>query len=567
MARLPTVGGDKGNWGDILNEYLAQSHAEDGALKTDTVGAPQLKPNSVTAAALADGQVTSAKIANGAVGADQIQDGAIGTHQIADSSVTAVKLQGAGGANGIATLDSEGRLPESQVPERLGESQLSSTFAGVARTVFDQRAVRDLLRELTAATDAVPSGSGTTVTVGTAGAAVSQISGAITLSADSWPHVHFLNGPYASTTSLSRGYQKNAAQVPDTAYPGAAVEFVFDGDKIGLRVCNVIAGLTAYWVFVDGFAQSAAPVPITDNTGTAGELYELLLDFGSAKSRRIRVVIVAGYYGGLNGSAIYSVTRSGRARRRVATIGDSWVGGAASVPEMDLWINRLALATGWEVGRFGQGGTGYVNPGASPKVAYGNAARSAQVEAWKPDLIIVFGSLNDDAYSAATVGAAADALYADLATRLPDTPVVVIGPPRTNSAPPAGRLANRDALRAASADAPNVIGFIDQIGGTAATPAWSASTPYVKGGLYWHNSGVVYEALINYTSGASFSTGLSIPVTWFVGTGRVGATNGSGPTDRLVASDGNHLTSEGHAYFYRRVANALADVIRAYLAV
>ncbi len=135
MARLPTVGGDKGNWGDILNEYLAQSHAEDGALKTDTVGAPQLKPNSVTAAALADGQVTSAKIANGAVGADQIQDGAISTNQLADSSVTAVKLQDAGDADGIATLDGDAKLPESQVPERLSESQLSSTIVASAAPI------------------------------------------------------------------------------------------------------------------------------------------------------------------------------------------------------------------------------------------------------------------------------------------------------------------------------------------------------------------------------------------------------------------------------------------------
>lgn len=34
MARLPTPGGDTGNWGDILNEYLSVSHESDGELKT-----------------------------------------------------------------------------------------------------------------------------------------------------------------------------------------------------------------------------------------------------------------------------------------------------------------------------------------------------------------------------------------------------------------------------------------------------------------------------------------------------------------------------------------------------
>jgi phage-related tail fiber protein len=37
MARLPTPGGDKGNWGDILNDFLSQSLATDGSLKDSTV--------------------------------------------------------------------------------------------------------------------------------------------------------------------------------------------------------------------------------------------------------------------------------------------------------------------------------------------------------------------------------------------------------------------------------------------------------------------------------------------------------------------------------------------------
>ena len=33
MARLPQPGGDVGNWGEILNDYLNQSHNNDGSLK------------------------------------------------------------------------------------------------------------------------------------------------------------------------------------------------------------------------------------------------------------------------------------------------------------------------------------------------------------------------------------------------------------------------------------------------------------------------------------------------------------------------------------------------------
>jgi len=57
MSRLPQPGSDKGNWGEILNDYLQQSHDATGILKTQ----------SVTSAILADAAVTSSKLANGLI--------------------------------------------------------------------------------------------------------------------------------------------------------------------------------------------------------------------------------------------------------------------------------------------------------------------------------------------------------------------------------------------------------------------------------------------------------------------------------------------------------------------
>lgn len=37
MARLPVPGSDDGTWGDILNEYLQQSHNADGTLKSAAI--------------------------------------------------------------------------------------------------------------------------------------------------------------------------------------------------------------------------------------------------------------------------------------------------------------------------------------------------------------------------------------------------------------------------------------------------------------------------------------------------------------------------------------------------
>jgi hypothetical protein len=37
MARLPTVGGDNNDWGNVLNEYLAVAHNTDGTLKESSL--------------------------------------------------------------------------------------------------------------------------------------------------------------------------------------------------------------------------------------------------------------------------------------------------------------------------------------------------------------------------------------------------------------------------------------------------------------------------------------------------------------------------------------------------
>ncbi|MBH2007526.1 DUF2961 domain-containing protein [Candidatus Saccharibacteria bacterium] len=58
MARLPQPGGDDGDWGEILNDYLSQIHKNDGTLKNNSVTNSALADNAVSAATIADGSIT-----------------------------------------------------------------------------------------------------------------------------------------------------------------------------------------------------------------------------------------------------------------------------------------------------------------------------------------------------------------------------------------------------------------------------------------------------------------------------------------------------------------------------
>lgn len=97
MARLPQPGGDEGNWGDILNDYLLQSHNPDGTQKNNTIGASQLQDKSVTTAKLADDAVTKSTI--GLANVDNTSDS---NKPVSTAVQTALDLK-----QNIATLDSD----------------------------------------------------------------------------------------------------------------------------------------------------------------------------------------------------------------------------------------------------------------------------------------------------------------------------------------------------------------------------------------------------------------------------------------------------------------------------
>ena len=132
MARLPQPGGDVGNWGQILNEYLSQVHNGDGTLKPNIIQSANLATDAVNNAALANGSVSNTTLAvsggldgqvlmkdssqagglswtsasggaattlggdlSGTAANAQIVAGAVGTAELADGAVSSAKLSSA----------------------------------------------------------------------------------------------------------------------------------------------------------------------------------------------------------------------------------------------------------------------------------------------------------------------------------------------------------------------------------------------------------------------------------------------------------------------------------------
>lgn len=142
MARLPTINGDDGNWGTVLNDYLSQSHNPDGSLKAAAVSAAGGGSGSI-----ADGSVTTSKIA----------DGAVSTNKIPDLAITNVKLLGSIDQSKITGLTA-GLAAKAEKTEL--DTAISGVNAGIPQKVKD-----------TMATTLV-AGSNVTITPGTSNATI-----------------------------------------------------------------------------------------------------------------------------------------------------------------------------------------------------------------------------------------------------------------------------------------------------------------------------------------------------------------------------------------------------------
>lgn len=143
MARLPTPGGDDGSWGSILNDFLEQSHNNDGTLKSG---------------AIPDGSVTSAKLDAGAVTNSRLASGSVTTSKLADGTITEAKLDGAvqtklnavGGGDPAVGGDLSGTASNAQiVAGAVGGTELANSAVTDAKVAAGANIAQSKIANLT----------------------------------------------------------------------------------------------------------------------------------------------------------------------------------------------------------------------------------------------------------------------------------------------------------------------------------------------------------------------------------------------------------------------------------
>lgn len=345
-----------------------------------------------------------------------------------------------------------------------------------------------------------------------------------------------VTGPYrylgATGFQIGTGTPDSSNVLPISRYPNTrgtlsssqsvwSVEFGTDAAVLQLRFNYQTAGMYRLWV--DGRRYTDLMLPVGGTT--PGSTHLMTVNLGVAQARIVRFDFYTVPFGGVHlppGATMWST--SARAERFMA-FGDSLSDGSSmnTGGGAGTWAHKTARLLGYDdYWNEARGGTGYITSGSFTTLANRVAT---DVIANTPTKLIVWAGYNDNAGSQITIGTAAASLYAVIDAGLPDCDVYVIGC-WSPTGSPGSTLTNTDT--------------------TLRTEAAAAGFPFISpitGGCY--NAAGTLVA----THGA-----------WITGTGRVGATTGTGNADTYIGTDAVHPTDAGHAYLARRIAAAIQEL-------
>ena len=206
-----------------------------------------------------------------------------------------------------------------------------------------------------------------------------------------------------------------------------------------------------------------------------------------------RVLAAAAVWVSIMGAAVFSAsTALGSTESRIAVIGDSYTAGSGeggngphSWPEL-AWELLARLGVDVDADVAAEGGAGYGQRGSGGSLF---EDLTAQAVRRNDDLIVYFGSRNDEAVDPQKFPSSAATTFNLARFAAPAAKVLVIGPPWPTASPPSAVLKIRDLLREQAA----MVGaeFVDPI-----TEGWFVGRPELIGqdGVHPTDAGHVYMA-------------------------------------------------------------------------
>lgn len=345
-----------------------------------------------------------------------------------------------------------------------------------------------------------------------------------------------VTGPFrylgATGFQIGSGTPDSSNVLPISRYPNTrgtlsssqsvwSVEFGTDAAVLQLRFNYQTAGMYRLWV--DGRRYTDLMLPVGGTT--PGSTHLMTVSLGVAQARTVRLDFYTVPFGGVHlppGATMWSTAARSD---RFMVFGDSLPDGSSmnTGGGGGTWGHKAARLLGYDdYWNEARGGTGYITSGSFTTLANRVAT---DVIANNPTKLVVWAGYNDNAGSQVSIGTAASALYAAIDAGLPDCEVYVIGC-WSPTGSPGSTLTNTDT--------------------TLRTAAAAAGFPFISPitGACYNASGTLVA-----THGA-----------WITGTGRVGATTGTGNADTYIGTDAVHPTDAGHAYLARRIAAAIQEL-------
>lgn len=182
-------------------------------------------------------------------------------------------------------------------------------------------------------------------------------------------------------------------------------------------------------IYVDGLKLRAEDIVLTSVNQWMVEIV-----FATARTRHIRIVFSGNQnFVALGAPSGIIVAPTAASRVRCAIVGDSYIQGVQGGSNCNVYAGtftqRFAALTGWDVFNLGVASSGYVTQASSNATTpYNSTERKAALAALgNLDVIIYFGSANDQGQTQTAVQAAANAAWTAAKTAYPSATLIVVG--------------------------------------------------------------------------------------------------------------------------------------------